>query len=104
VLEEGPKLEIVAPSEIFLPAADVVARRLGDSAVLIRLTTNRIYELNPTGARVWDLVGSGTTVGMMHETLAEEFDVSADTVGGDVDALLRQLLQEGLVIDTGNGA
>jgi hypothetical protein len=81
------------------PSADVVARQLGDSAVLIRLTTNRIYELNPTGARIWELVGSGADVGSILATLTEEFDGSPDTIRSEAEDLVRDLLAEGLLVN-----
>lgn len=79
------------------PAApDVVARRLGDSAVLIRLTTNRIYELNATGARVWELLQQGLSREEVITRLAREFSVSSQAIAVDVDDLLRTLHTEGL--------
>jgi len=81
------------------PASDVVARQLGESAVLIRLTTNRIYELNPTGARIWELVGTGTTVDAVLDALSKEFDAPAETVKSEVDDLVRSLMAEGLLVD-----
>jgi hypothetical protein len=80
------------------PASDVVARQLGESAVLIRLTTNRIYELNPTGALIWELVGTGTTVDAVLDTLRAEFDAPAE-IKSEVDDLLRNLMAEGLLVD-----
>jgi hypothetical protein len=81
------------------PASDVVARQLGDSAVLIHLTTNRIYELNPTGARIWELVGTGTTIDAVLNTLRAEFDAPAETVQNEVNDLVRNLMAEGLLVD-----
>lgn len=75
-----------------------MARRLGDSAVLIRLTTNRIYELNPTGARVWELVQSGAGVESMLEQLVQEFDVPPDAAKSQVEELMQELLTEGLIV------
>ena len=85
-------------SGVVRPAADVVARRLGDSAVLVRLTTNRIYELNTTGARVWELVQDGLTRDVLVGQLAAEFGGPADRLGGDVDELLSLLHAEGLTV------
>jgi hypothetical protein len=81
------------------PASNVVARQLGDSAVLIHLATNRIYELNPTGARIWELVGAGTTIDAVLNTLRAEFDAPVETVESEVDDLVRNLMAEGLLVD-----
>lgn len=85
-------------SGIARPASDVVARRLGDSAVLIRLTTNRIYELNTTGARIWELVQQGLSRDDVVGRLAGEFSGPATTLGRDVDELLHTLQAEGLTV------
>ncbi len=86
------------------PSPDVVSRRLGDSAVLIRLSTNRIFELNATGARLWDLLqqpfdrdGLVDMDGLV-AVLSREFDGPEDTIRADAEALLRSLTVEGLVV------
>lgn len=80
------------------PASDVVARRLGDSVVLVRLTTNRIYELNATGARLWDFLLDGLSRETMVQQVVQEFDVSVEMAAADVDALLGLLRAEGLAV------
>ncbi len=77
------------------PAPDVVARDLGDSAVLIRLSTNRIYELNPTGARIWELLANGATRQDIIEALEREFD--GEGIAAEVDELLGTFEAEGLI-------
>jgi len=79
-------------------AADVVARRLGDSAVLVRLSTNQIYELNETGARLWELLEEGASIDAAVTTLAREFEAAREEIAGDVDALLRDLSEQGLIV------
>jgi hypothetical protein len=85
-------------SQAFQPAPDVVARRLGDSAVLIRLTTNRIYELNETGARVWEMLQGGLSVDTTIDTLAREFAAARPVIANEVEQLLQKLSAEGLVV------
>jgi len=80
------------------PAADVVARRLGDSAVLVRLSTNRIYELNDTGARLWELLEQGASIDTAVATLVTEFAAPHDDIARDVDALIRDLTEHGLIV------
>jgi Coenzyme PQQ synthesis protein D (PqqD) len=82
------------------PARDVIVRHLGDSAILIRLSTNRIYTFNSTAARVWALVSSYRTIAPIVDILNEEFDASRDTIGLEIDDFLRELLAEGLVADS----
>jgi hypothetical protein len=84
---------------LLTPAPDVVARQLGESAVLIDLTTNRIYTLNRTAARLWALLGHGAMVSSLLATLRAEFDAPADRIQHEVGDLVRELLAEGLVLD-----
>ena len=80
----------------FTPPSDLIARRVGDTMVLIRLNTNRIYELNATGARIWELLKDGMTRTQVVETLATEFDASRDEIQVAVDDLLDSLQRQEL--------
>jgi hypothetical protein len=79
------------------PRADIVARRVEDELVLVDLETNRIYSLNPTGARLWELLGEGRTRAQIVDALAGEFDATDADVAGEVDRLLASLQSESLV-------
>lgn len=79
------------------PSSDVVSRRLGDSAVLIRLSTSRIYELNATGARIWELIEHGATLDSVLDTLAREFHGARDRLQADVSDLVTTLSTHGLL-------
>ncbi len=83
------------------PKADVVSRRLRDSAVLIDLATNGIFELNGTGSRVWELLHEGLTIEAMVGRLHEEFGVEPARATAEVEALLTSLRLAGLVIESG---
>jgi len=84
------------PREI-RPSAHVVARAVGESAVLVHLQTNRIYELNATGSRIWELVESGASDSEVFQRLSDEFAVSTEVAQLDFNALLADLEREGLV-------
>ena len=79
------------------PNPDVIARHLGESAVLVHLPTNQVYELNHTGARVWDLIGEGMPFDQIVQTLAAEFDMDPGGVATDVTELIAWLRDEDLV-------
>ena len=78
---------------------DVIARRVGETAVLVHLGSNRIYELNDTGARIWELAGDGTTVEELIDRLGREFDVDRSQLGSEVALIVGELLREGLFED-----
>lgn len=79
---------------------DAVSRRLGDSAVIIRMSTDRIYELNATGAWLWDLLQSGASVESAVDTLTRGCSGDSETIRTDVHALVARLREEGLVVES----
>lgn len=85
-----------ASQRILQPAPGVIARDMGGAAVLIHLDTNRIFELNTTGARVWALIQEGRTRDQIVTTLRTEFAAGAE-VESTVDDLLDHLGREKLI-------
>ncbi len=83
------------------PDPDVVARRIDSGTVLINLRTNKIYELNSTGTRIWELLGEGGDRTAIVEQLLQEFDVEADVAAQAVDDTVEQLEREGLLRERG---
>lgn len=83
--------------DTFRPQPDVVSRRLDEQTVLVNLRTNRIFELNRTGARLWDLLGEGSSESQIVEQLLAEFEVPQEQLEREVRALLDSLLDEGLI-------
>ena len=79
------------------PAADVVSRQLDEQTVLVKMGTNRIFELNRTGARMWELLQEGATEPELVAQLGAEFDVSEGQLEGEVQSLVESLLEEGLI-------
>jgi hypothetical protein len=79
------------------PSQDVVGQRLGDEVVLVSLESNRIFELNRTGARFWELLQSETDRRRIEEQLLEEFAVTEEELSAEVDRLIKSLDDEELV-------
>ena len=57
------------------PGPDVIVRRTGDTAVIVDLRTNKIFELNPVAARVWDLLVDTADEPALLARIRDEFDV-----------------------------
>jgi Coenzyme PQQ synthesis protein D (PqqD) len=85
------------------PHDEVVARRMGEAVVLIHLGTNRIYELNATGARIWELLAEGRSVEEIEEALSTEFEAGSVDVAAEVERLIELVRTEKLV-DVDHGA
>lgn len=82
---------------VLRPRPDVVARRLDRAGVLVHLPSNRIFELNETGMRIWELLSDGMTVAGMVDRLVQEFDVEPERAARDVRELLTRFHDEGFV-------
>jgi hypothetical protein len=80
-----------------VPHPNVVSRRVHDEVVLVHLDTNRIYSLNATAARFWELIADGCTRAEAEAQLAETFDVDDSELAREVDLCVGQLLDEKLV-------
>jgi coenzyme PQQ synthesis protein D (PqqD) len=85
------------------PHPDVVWRRVDEEAVLVNLKTNRIYSLNPTGARLWELISAGNDREAAEAALIEEFDVEEGELRNEVAAVLEELAKEGLILEAARG-
>jgi hypothetical protein len=76
---------------------DVVFKRIGERMVLIHLETNQIFELNNTGARIWEMLEAGTPEDDILERLSAEFEVAPEQLKRDLNDLLRELTSQGLI-------
>jgi len=76
---------------------DVVFKRLEDRMVLVDLKSNQIFELNSTGARVWELLQEGVSVDTLIDRLKAEFEADPATLRTEIESLLSDLLSEGLI-------
>jgi len=76
---------------------DVIAQRMGNEVVLIHLRTNRIYELNRTAARLWELIKAGYDRAQIQQQMLQEFDVDQEQLAQEIEALLSLLCAENLV-------
>ena len=84
------------------PSPDVVAQGVGAETVLVHLQTNKIFTLNVTGARFWELLTAGLSPDEIFERMLAEFDVEEPALRTEIDSLLAALARENLV--TGRGS
>lgn len=85
--------------ETYRPHPDVVFRRLEDRIVLVHIGTNQVFELNRTGARIWELLEQGIEGEQLLESLADEFDVDREQLRSEVDDILSELASERLITE-----
>lgn len=81
------------------PSARAAYRSIADgaSAVILHLDSGAYYQLNAIGARMWEILGKGSTVGGVIDALrAELADAPAD-LGSDVEQFFHDLVGLDLV-------
>jgi hypothetical protein len=76
---------------------EVVSRKLGDRLVVVNLRTNRIYELNSTASRMWELLEAGSNRDEIEQTLLDEYDVERAVASQEIDRTLTRFSAEGLI-------
>ena len=80
----------------FARKAGVIPTDLQNEVVLLDPQTRLMFSLNATGRFAWQRLDDHT-VTELARALAREFDVPAEQAAADLDALLRELLEAGLV-------
>ena len=90
-------MAVPEPGSRILRDPNVLAKRADDQIVLVHLETNRIFELNRTGAFLWDALAEPSSRAELEERLALELDVDREELAREIDELLGQLMSERLV-------
>jgi len=85
-------------AESLQPSPDVLWQRLDDEVIVMQLKTDRIFSLNPTGARFWELVAGGMKIAAVREEMGKEFDVAPEVLAAEVEVILALLIGEQLLI------
>ena len=78
------------------PAPDVIWRRVDDSVILVHLGTNKTYELNRTGGRLWELLEQGSTYSDALAAVGSEFEIGTEQLRAEAARLVARLLDEHL--------
>lgn len=78
--------------------AEVVDEVIDGEAVMINLTTGSYYCTNATGALVWEALAGGNTVAGVAAVLSSRFDTASADLGADIESMLADLREQGLVV------
>lgn len=78
--------------------ADVAAKVVDGEAILINLSNGMYYSMDSVGGLIWSMIEQGHDLDTVAATIERHYDVARDAAERDVQALARQLLDEGLVV------
>jgi len=82
--------------------ADVLMQELDGESVLLNLQSETYFGLDAVGTRMWQVLVASESIQVAYEALLSEYEVEADQLRGDLQDLLRQLMEHGLVELHGN--
>lgn len=78
-------------------AEDVLLRELDDESVLLHLKTEMYFGLDSVGTRMWHVLTEAPTIDDACATLLDEYGVAPEVLRADLEELLGQLLDQGLL-------
>jgi predicted mannosyl-3-phosphoglycerate phosphatase (HAD superfamily) len=76
---------------------DVVFRDLAGEAVILNLATGTYFGLDEVGTRIWHVLAEHGSKDKVIEVLLGEYEVEEEQLRHDVDHLIQQLSDKGLV-------
>ena len=88
---------IPADAPLSIPTG-AVATTLQGETIILDPDASKYFSLSGVGTRVWELLQEGTTAGSLVQTITAEYDVDPATCARDVERVLRELRQEGLLM------
>src|SRR2546422_8185219 len=77
--------------------SDVLISVIEDEAVLLNLKSERYFGLDRTGTAMWTAVTTAQSVESAYESLLGRFSVAPETLRRDLNDLIQQLIEHGLV-------
>jgi hypothetical protein len=78
-------------------ADDVMWTDLGDEVVILNFDRNLYFGLDRVGALTWKLIADGRTRREVLQTITAEYEISSEQAQQDLDELIGELSQEGLI-------
>jgi len=76
---------------------DVMFRILGDEAVILNLASGVYFGLDSVGTRMWQLISEHGSTDKVVEAMLEEYEVEEGKLRDDLEKLMQQLSEKGLV-------
>jgi Coenzyme PQQ synthesis protein D (PqqD) len=76
---------------------ETIVKVFDDSTALVHMKTNRIHVLNQTATLIWKFICAGNSRAEIQDLLLQEFQVDESELSKEIDILLQQLQDEGLI-------
>ena len=76
----------------------VLHQSVGEETVLLHPEGATYFGLDAVGSRIWQLLADGDGFAEVVDTLLEEFDVERHVLEADVERLVGELVEAGLLV------
>lgn len=80
------------------PSSDALVAHLQGEAVLLHAGTKDYFRLNETGQVVWRMIEQGSDEDAIVAALLEAYDVDAEEARAEVQRIVRELIDAGLLV------
>jgi hypothetical protein len=87
-----------AENQRFRISKTVSTAAMGDGSVLIDRTTGECFELNRTGARIWECLARGEELEGVIDAIASESSIARSVVAADTARLMNALARRGIIV------
>lgn len=77
---------------------DVLSQEVSGETVLLDLNSESYFSLNELGTRLWQLLKIDGNLENIYNTLFDEYEVEAEELRQDLETIISQLLEAGLII------
>jgi len=76
---------------------DVISQEVSGETVLLDLESENYFGLDAVGTRIWQLIKENDDLRAIYNTLLEEYEVEEKRLQTDLEAILGEVTQLGLV-------
>ena len=91
------KVKILSDS-CFSISKRVVYREVKDEIIILNLKKNLYYSLDGAGTLIWKWIIKGITLEKVAVSLAERYDVDEKTALKDLNKLIKELIDEEVIV------
>jgi hypothetical protein len=91
-----------ADSLNYVQADNLVTRKIAGETIIVPIGNNAgelsaIYTLNPTGTKIWEMLGAAAADPLIVQSICEEYDVTLEEARKDLEEFQASLHSAGLL-------
>jgi hypothetical protein len=76
---------------------DVISQEVSGETVILDLESECYFGLDAVGTRIWQLIRDNGELRTIYNTLLDEYDVEASRLQSDLEALITDACERGLI-------